>query len=211
MSRLRNLQTYNAANPGDAYAHAQMLRLLLAAETIKPSSIELGAYLGHPACKLLIHDEKVKPKGIVKNDKIIKNIEITDYLFNIQTWGFNIIYLAAAALFRLVANNNILSIDDCNSFNEVANLINDFVRNPVVNVKNKLSKFIRIQDVFRNSYLSRNKTLQISTIFCRIITDIHTNRNCIWHVINLAFHFDDEDVKEAIRNEVYPFILGEYL
>ena len=44
-----------------------------------------------------------------------------------------------------------------------------------------------------------------------MVGQIVRKRDCISQIKQAAIYYDDERIKEAIRNEVYPFILGEYL
>lgn len=219
MARFRDLERQYMADPGDSYAHAKMLRLLLAGGKIKPVNIELAAFLGHPACRLLIKDEKVKPDGVIRYDKLVKNIEIQHFIWNLHTWGFLIVYLAGAALIKLAAEEFKKPLPKNTQWqsrkrNEstltlAAHLINEFVRSPTPNKRNDL---LNLQRNNRNqsAYLGNDKLWRIYSSFRGMLLKICGAKNCVQYVSGMSIHFDDEIVKEAIRKEIYPFILGEY-
>lgn len=196
--------------PGDAYAHAKLLRLVLAAENIHARSIILGAYLGHPACKILFCDE-VKPKGVIYRDRLIKNVEINDLIDGLNVWGFAITYRAALGISKLInsqlqnKNNKVSGNTD-----KLIKKLGEFINDPDDNSKlQSLNRQIIGRRFWMGRYSSRQENLQ--SCLGLMVGQILRGRSCIGPIKSAASFYDDDLIKKAIRNEVYPFILGEYV
>lgn len=85
---LRLLEREWMEEPSDSYNHGRLLRHLIRAGRLDPSSVALAAFLRHPGA-MECYDRDVRTHAFFHNGKIMRNLEPKDIINGILSWGKN--------------------------------------------------------------------------------------------------------------------------
>jgi len=201
--RTRELERQWRAS-GDIHHHAAFLRALSRTKNIQ-NNIEVAAYLGHKTCELIV-PHLIKPGGFIKDDHLLRNEEIRDYIYWLHKWGRPITWRATLGVARLVHIN----LTDNSSAKLICALNRYVEENASADAKKHLDT-MSLQyggyDIYQFPIGTRQQTLTRRLYF---LTRGVLYANGLAGIRIAAADFPDKQIKKAIRGELYPFLLGAY-
>ena len=189
---------------GDANIHGALLTHLMRRGEIKEVALICAAFLGHPGAKFALPDV-VKPTGVVFKGTLMKNEELHNHVYWLHKFGMKITWRAGLGVLRMAAGQ--MLGDDLDKLVKKTTIA---VERETATSRETLQRFC--QTTFRNtvafSYTSRQGHLYR---YSRSIAyQIAHKRHPTTDVQSISAYFKDEAIRNAIRGEVYPFLLGEY-
>jgi len=215
-SRLRYLRRQHSADPGDIQIHARLLSSAIRAGFLNFPHALLCAFLDHPAARLVLINE-AKKDGVIFKGKKIPNIEIIHLIGNIPQWGEEAARRAALAIANLCVTH-LKYAGQTGSFYTLAergieaaeciikrNGPDDKLWTIIRNIRNIQSE--RNQQIF-----SRREKISIcERMIVNFLIDCVTTGSHIGLLKASTAWFDDDKLKVAVRAELYPWALGEFV
>lgn len=185
---------------GDVEVHARLLSLAISRGVLTYESVLCAAFFGHKAAKIACCDD-VKPSGVVFNGELLHNIEIKDLLNNITKWSFGVIARACFGICRKLAPryNATKVLSECIQQNSLESLKYCFDKARImpryVGLRNATAYRIVLMvcKMDPTSSLFRQKSNKASKPLMAPI-----------------LYLSDEDIRDGIQQEVFPFLLGQY-
>ena len=187
----------------DAQAHAAYLRHLMRRGKLAEDRVVCAAFLGHPGARLAV-PENVKPNAVIYKDTLMNNVDIRDYLHWINKLGKRITHRAAFGVMKLCAN----TFPKDSRLQGMVKITTKYLEKESHETRCELRAGMgNIYPVDSHSIgeaLYRKMLFAVRSAISQIAQNRHPN------IQKMGILFDDEEVKEAIRKETYPFLLGDY-
>ena len=202
-SRGRDLERKWRAT-GDINIHSALLGHLLRIGLFDEKRLICAAYLGHPAAKLVV-PEFVKPAGIVFDGFLMKNEDIRDYIYWLKKFGKKITHRAALGILRMAANNML--------HNQLSKILEKTIVVVENNTEDSRKALRGVLNNLPNNFQLGGWNSRQSNLYRdgrRIAYAISQNNIAVNEMKSISIWFKDDKIKTAIKNEVYPFLLGEY-
>lgn len=214
--RLRELER-RWKGSGDIHSHAALLGHLYRCGDIDDHRLSLAAHLGHEAARRVYSG--TVPNGLVRDDVLIKNIEMQDWAYNIVYWGKKPVICLAAAAIACIFCSKKLSVSNEMSMERAHIWMLNYIKGEY-DYSQRLGILRDLADYQPPFSLDRQQHVLMSCAY-GILYDAHkAENNSIGKDFKLKLfaqtashahvYFDDEVFKSQVRMLIYPLTLGKY-
>jgi len=194
---------------GDLFDHTRLLKLLNRSGLLEEKNLIAAAFLGHPASKLAM-SEATRPRGVIFKGVLIYNVEIFQYIRGLSSWTSEVTERAALGVARLL----VPQIQADNGQQKKLLQLEAAVKRDSQKARESLLRRSRQLRHNRHRYRQYaaygSRQWRLTQIFVNICHTVSFKRNPVRHLIAASVEYKDRQIKEAIRKELYPFLLGEY-
>jgi len=212
-TRFRRLQRSHAQEPSDIQTHARLLSSAIRSGFLNFHHVLLCAFLGHHAARLTMINE-AKHDGVIYNGKKIPNMEITHLIGNIPQWGREPARRAGLAVTRMCIEH-LKSVGQTGSFYTLAIQGADEAERVIKHdtPDKELWAIIRRIQGQRASPMPtrREKVGACERMIANFLIDCAASGKHTGLLKASTAWFDDNKLEAAVRAELYPWALGEYI
>jgi hypothetical protein len=171
---------------------------------MKETALICAAFLGHPGAKLAIPD-LVKPTGVVFKGILMKNEELRNQIYWLQKFGLKITWRAGLGVLRRAAKDM-----QGNDLDKTLKKTEIVVEKERAKAREDLETHCRTIRWNRAPFGYSSRQGHLYRYGLGIAIRIGLKNHPIEDIRSMSAWFKDEEIRNAMRGEIYPFLLGEY-